>query len=160
MNRRQAWILAGIIAAAAHVRFATRDHQSYDPSDQGVSIGRYIKSSGNQDFVALASATPGAANAQPKIGPIVIDEIMYNPAAGANEFVELHNITNGSVDMSGWTFDTGPAIETGSVDVRMARPAPTRRGSPARETRIVSSHRFHRGSSESAGACEHSAPTK
>jgi hypothetical protein len=30
MTRRQAWLLAGIIGAAAVVRFATLDDQSYD----------------------------------------------------------------------------------------------------------------------------------
>ena len=43
MNRRQAWILAGIIAAAALVRFATLDHQSYD-HDEAVTAWRVLES--------------------------------------------------------------------------------------------------------------------
>gem|GEM_PF-458115 len=82
-----------------------RDQQDYDPSDVGVTLGRYVKSGGSQDFVAMASATPGAANGLPEVGPVVIDEVMYNPAAGSNEYVELRNTTNDPVDLSNWTFD-------------------------------------------------------
>jgi hypothetical protein len=82
-----------------------RDTQDYDPSDQGVTLGQYVKSTGKADFTALASATPGAANALAAVGPIVISEVMYNPEAGGNEFIELRNITNEAVDVSGWTFD-------------------------------------------------------
>ena len=36
----------------------------------------------------------GAANAYPRVGPVVISEIMYNPLVGdAYEFIELRNVT-------------------------------------------------------------------
>ncbi len=41
MTRRQAWLLAGIIGAAALVRFATLDHQSYD-HDEAVTAWRVL----------------------------------------------------------------------------------------------------------------------
>src|SRR5919204_4501936 len=41
MTRRQAWLLVGIIAAAAAVRFATLGHQSYD-HDGAVTAGRVL----------------------------------------------------------------------------------------------------------------------
>src|ERR687888_59573 len=41
MTRRQAWLLVGIIAAAAAVRFATLGHQSYD-HDEAVTAGRVL----------------------------------------------------------------------------------------------------------------------
>ena len=41
MTRRQAWLLVGIIAAAAVVRFATLDHQSYD-HDEAVTAWRVL----------------------------------------------------------------------------------------------------------------------
>lgn len=82
-----------------------REAQSYDASDRGVAEGQYTKSTGKQDFTPLFSPTPGATNAAPVIGPIVISEIMYDPAPGGNEFIELRNITNADVDVSGWTFD-------------------------------------------------------
>jgi hypothetical protein len=39
--------------------------------------------------------TPDANNAGPKVGPVVINEIMYNPPTGYQneEYIELHNIT-------------------------------------------------------------------
>ena len=41
MSRRQAWILAAIVGAAAVVRFATLDHQSYD-HDEAVTAWRVL----------------------------------------------------------------------------------------------------------------------
>ena len=70
-------------------------------SETGVSFGRYYKpSTGNYNFVAMEENTPGSANSYPKVGPIVISEIMYNPdwPEGGSytndqyEYIELHNI--------------------------------------------------------------------
>src|SRR5919109_2685176 len=43
MNRRQAWLLAGIIGVAAVVRFATLHHQGYD-HDEAVTAWRILHS--------------------------------------------------------------------------------------------------------------------
>ncbi|MGE5609826.1 MAG: hypothetical protein ACM359_11265, partial [Bacillota bacterium] len=56
-------------------------------------LGRYLKSTGGSDFVPLSGPTPGQANAYPLVGPVVINEIMYNPSVDASEFIELRNIT-------------------------------------------------------------------
>ncbi|MCI0747635.1 MAG: lamin tail domain-containing protein [Verrucomicrobia subdivision 3 bacterium] len=89
----------------------------FGASDRGVSFGRYSTSRGI-DFVPLSRTTfgadtpatlndfrsgAGAANAPPRVGPVVINEIMYNPTGGGSEFIELLSITNGPVDLSGWT---------------------------------------------------------
>jgi hypothetical protein len=65
----------------------------------------------NPGSVAEFRLGTGAANAGPKIGPIIINEIMYHPADGPggadnalHEFVELHNITTSSVNVGGWKF--------------------------------------------------------
>ncbi|MBN1672209.1 MAG: lamin tail domain-containing protein [Kiritimatiellae bacterium] len=88
----------------------------------GVAFARHVCSDGGVDFVAQSTAnTLGTANAYPKVGPVVINEIMYNPAgrpdlpAGADavcEFVELHNISAGAVPLydpanpaNGWQLD-------------------------------------------------------
>src|SRR4029077_7434695 len=55
--------------------------------------GRFVLSTGAADFTALSAPTPGTANAYPKVGPVVINEVMYNPN-GNGEFIELMNITN------------------------------------------------------------------
>ena len=49
---------------------------------------------GATDFVRMQSPTPGAANAQPTVGPIVINEIMYHPVSGESEFIELWNTSD------------------------------------------------------------------
>jgi hypothetical protein len=76
----------------------------FGAAENGVSFGRYYMSTGAVHFVAQSSRTPGATNALPKVGPVVISEVMYHPpdrAGGADdqdmEFIELYNITSNSV---------------------------------------------------------------
>jgi hypothetical protein len=75
--------------------------QDFGASETGISFGRYFKASiNNVDFVAMSEPTPGWDNAYPKVGPIVINEIMYNPLINRDaEFVEIYNITNSKVDL-------------------------------------------------------------
>jgi len=78
--------------------------QDFGASETGVAFGRHLKSTGGTDFVAMSSNTPEVANAYPKVGPIVISEIMYNPKTNADaEYVELHNISGTSVNL--WEYD-------------------------------------------------------
>ena len=85
-----------------------RSTEDFGASATGVPFGRYYKSStDNYNFVAMAGATPGAANSDPKVGPIVISEIMYNPDWSIDgpytddqyEYVELHNVTGEPVTL-------------------------------------------------------------
>ena len=82
--------------------------EDFDASYTGISFGRYYKSSTDSyNFVPMDHNTPGAANAYPKVGPIVISEIMYNPdwpaggmyANDGYEFIELYNITDEAVKL-------------------------------------------------------------
>jgi hypothetical protein len=65
--------------------------------------------------VAMEQNTPGSVNSNPKVGPIVISEIMYNPQwpfGGSYindeyEYIELHNISAQPVTL--YDFDTGKA---------------------------------------------------
>jgi len=93
-----------------------REYEDFGASPTGVSFGRYFKrSTGNYNFVMMDHITPGRANAYPKVGPIVISEIMYNPASGdqKQEYVELHNIGSTAVALCdpneglGWMFTDG-----------------------------------------------------
>lgn len=70
----------------------TVDVVSFGVSPNGVSLGRYRTSTGAVDFPLQKAVTLGAANAGPRVGPVVISEIMYNPAAGS-EYVVLTNIS-------------------------------------------------------------------
>ncbi|HIJ51802.1 MAG TPA: hypothetical protein HPP66_01455 [Planctomycetes bacterium] len=67
--------------------------QEFGASQTGVSFGRYLTSTGIYHFVALDHNTPELPNAGPRVGPIVINEIMYNPPSGNQneEYIELYN---------------------------------------------------------------------
>jgi hypothetical protein len=93
-----------------------RDVEDFGASQTGVSFGRYYKSStDNYNFVAMESETPGSANANPKVGPVVINEIMYNPdwpdgGSYTNEqyeYIELYNTSTEPVNLQGWKFTNG-----------------------------------------------------
>jgi hypothetical protein len=69
--------------------------------------------------VALSEPTPGGANAEPRIGPIVINEIMYHPDITADaEYVELLNISDAPATLydaeagSPWRFTDDPEDAT------------------------------------------------
>ncbi len=62
----------------------------------GVSYGRYINSIGEEHFVAQSAKTLNAANAAPRIGPIVFTEIMYHHPEG-RDYLELKNISPSNV---------------------------------------------------------------
>jgi len=93
-----------------------RQVENFGASQTNVSIGRYYKpSTDNFNFVAMDYNTPDSNNAYPKVGPIVINEIMYNPPTGNQneEYIELHNITGVTVTLyrydkfASWKFTDG-----------------------------------------------------
>jgi hypothetical protein len=114
----------------------------FGPAENGVSFGRYVNSVGDIQYVpmrALSLGTSvtaqsptnlittfrtgqGATNPYPKVGPIVISEIMYYPAPlGTNdntrdEFVELKNTTNVAVALYDVNFPTNRWRLRGGVD--------------------------------------------
>ncbi len=93
-----------------------RVHAAYGPQDSGISFGRFATSQG-VEFVALAQPTLGAGNASALVGPVVINEIMYNPPPGGVEYVELHNISSSAQSLSGWRLAN--AVEVALPDVSL-----------------------------------------
>ncbi len=80
--------------------------EDFGASETGVAFGRYRKSTGAYNFVAMSENTPGGPNAYPKVGPVVISEIMYHPAGdGDAEYVELLNISGETIVL--YDFATG-----------------------------------------------------
>lgn len=98
----------------------TRARARFGAAENGVSFGRYLTSVG-AEFTALSAPTfgvnnpgsvadfrtgTGAPNAYPKVGPLVISEIMYHPPdTGTNdntldEFIEICNVTPDTVPLS------------------------------------------------------------
>ena len=84
---------------------------NFGAAPDGGTFGRYVISTGEEHFPGQLAATPGNPNAGPRIGPIVINEIMYHPDGG-DEFVELKNITTNTVQL----FDAAFATNTWKVD--------------------------------------------
>jgi hypothetical protein len=76
------------------------DDEDFDASEVGVAFGRYQKSTGTYNFIAMSENTPWLPNAYPKVGPIVINEIMYHPNDNPDaEYVELLNISDSTVTL-------------------------------------------------------------
>ena len=104
-----------------------RDVVKFGATEQAVSVGRYQKSSG-VDFTILNAMTfgnddpanvqqfrqgTGRTNALPKVGPIVITEVMYHPPNDPGgfdnqlyEFIEMKNISSNAVPLYHTAFPT------------------------------------------------------
>lgn len=81
--------------------------QPFGVSRPGLSFGRYTYQDGQMcDFTVLNATTPGAANTNPAVGPLVIREVMYHPEPCGTydkeeyEYIEIYNISNYSVLLS------------------------------------------------------------
>jgi hypothetical protein len=88
------------------------DHIQFGAAANGESIGRFPNGIG--PVVPLASVTLDNENSQPRIGPVVISEVMYNPPTADNgfapeilEFVEIHNTSGAAVDLGNWRIRGG-----------------------------------------------------
>jgi hypothetical protein len=99
-------------ASGALLGFASERNFGASPRD--VTFGHVLKSDGGDDFTALIAPTRGASNTPPRVGPIVIEEIMYNPSQGGEEFIELKNISGGPLPLfdparptNTWAFTSG-----------------------------------------------------
>ena len=88
----------------------------FGDSENGVSFGPHVISTGEEHFVALSSVTVDGANSAPKVGPIIISEIMYRPPDddgdnSLDEFIELQNTSGSAVALfettNSWKLDKG-----------------------------------------------------
>jgi len=107
--------------------------QGYDfgASATGVAFGRYTNSQTNIHFVAMSSNTFGFENARPRVGPVVISELMYHPPDlsdgsdnSLDEYVELQNLTTNDVPLydpayptNGWRLNEGIDFSFSNSDV-------------------------------------------
>ena len=83
------------------------DAVQFEAQADGVSYGRWPD--GANDFYALATRTPGAANSPISISDIVINELMYHPLSGNDDdqFIELYNQSTNPVSLANWQFTSG-----------------------------------------------------
>lgn len=84
----------------------------FGASEAGVSFGRHLNSQNTAFFTLQQTPTFGSANAGPKIGPIVISELMIDPLAGNDEYIELRNVSDQPVPL----FDPANPGNTWKVD--------------------------------------------
>jgi hypothetical protein len=92
------------------------DRAEFGASEPGVTLGRHTLSTGGYDFVQLTGPTPGGSNADPRVGPVVISEIMYRPDyLPTAEYIELFNASDAPVALydadaeAPWRLDFMPA---------------------------------------------------
>ena len=71
-------------------------YAQFSGSETGVSMARYAntESPARTFFVQQKTVTLGAANSGPKVGPMIISEIHYQPSGTASEFIEIRNNGN------------------------------------------------------------------
>lgn len=93
----------------------------------GATFGRYVISTGNDHFVTQIAPTLGATNSGPKVGPVVISELMYYPPElpgnfenFRDEFIELHNVTGSPVPL----FDPAHPTNTWRIQGGVSHPFP------------------------------------
>jgi len=86
--------------------------EEFGPSLEGQTIGFHYKpSSDSYNFLPLENPTPGAINSLPRLGPIVISEIMYH---GTVEYLELLNVSSKPIPLRDWKIEQGIEIQISS----------------------------------------------
>lgn len=70
------------------------DSVDFSAADTEESFGLFQRSDGTFDFTEQRTTTRGLSNGLPRVGPVVISEIMAVPTPGMAEYVELTSLTN------------------------------------------------------------------
>lgn len=99
---------------------------AFEGSEPDVTFGRLVNSAGQEQFAPQLAASLQAANTGPKVGPVIVNEIMYHlPAVFANdrywdndedEYIELHNATAQPVPLFDPVHSTNTWTLRGTVD--------------------------------------------
>ncbi len=99
---------------------------NFGAAENGVSFGRHVISTGEERFVAQISTTLGSANSGPRVGPVVIREIMYHPpdlSDGSDnsddEYIEIRNISPALVRLFDQDYPTNTWRLRGGVDFNL-----------------------------------------
>jgi len=81
----------------------------FGASLNGVSFGLHVTSTGAREFVAQVSTSLGGPNAGPRVGPLVISEVMYHPldlvvgnqsfGNTMDEYIEVQNLSGTAVPL-------------------------------------------------------------
>ncbi|MCH8921973.1 MAG: lamin tail domain-containing protein, partial [Planctomycetes bacterium] len=101
-------------AAGGLTHFA--DSVQFGAAMLGESFGRWPNAEGELYPMTSPTLDPPGPNSGPRIGPVIISEIMYHPQdpgdtidPGDLEFVEIYNPTDQTVDLTHWGIGGGVA---------------------------------------------------
>jgi hypothetical protein len=95
---------------------------SFGASEVGTTFGRHVISTGAEHFVTQVTPTLNKVNAGPKVGPVVINEIMSSPAYDGGEgsrdyqYLELRNVASEPVPLFDSNFPANTWRIEGAVD--------------------------------------------
>lgn len=87
-----------ILSAPGSGGLETVDRTKFGVSPNGVSLGRFVTSTGTVHFPLQSKLTLAAPNAGPLVPPVVISEIAYDPAQGP-EYLVLTNSSDQAVPL-------------------------------------------------------------
>ena len=124
-HRDDAWLLQSD-AAGNPTRFV--DHVEFDAARGGESFGRWPDDDGR--LVPMQKVTLGRENSGPRVGPVMIGEVMYYPpeTAGADpddlEFVEITNPFGELIDLTDWRIRGGLDFDFPADTILPARSSP------------------------------------
>ncbi len=81
-----------------------------------LSFGTSVGAGDPPGLLATFRTGTGAANSAPRVGPLVINEVLYNPVSGAEEYVEVRNLTGAAVDLYDPAFPLNRWRLAGGID--------------------------------------------
>ena len=107
------------------------DQVSFGAAALGESFGRTPNGTGR--LAPMSNQTLDAANAAPRVGPVIVSEINYNPdpspvVAADREFIEVYNPTGSAVDLTEWrvrggiSYDFAPGTTLGAGEILVVVP--------------------------------------
>ena len=100
------WLVEGD-AAGNVIRVV--DQVEFGAAAAGESFGRWPDPQG--DLYPMAARTLGSANSGPRVGPLIISEVHYNPADAPDvedlEYIEIYNPATQAVQLDHWRIRKG-----------------------------------------------------
>ncbi|MFY0689941.1 MAG: lamin tail domain-containing protein [Cyclobacteriaceae bacterium] len=90
----------------------------FDETDRNVSLGWHTNSQGHTEYVGQSAPSFGASNKSPKVGPVVIDRIMFHPADSTPEYLVLKNISTDTITLTS-ADDLSHGWKIGGVDLTL-----------------------------------------
>lgn len=103
------WLMQAEPGSNRLTRFV--DRVEFGAAPTGESWGRWPDGLPFAALYPMGSRTIGGENTGTRVGPVVINEVLYAPAAGGQEFIELRNLTDAQVSLDGWRFTAGIDFE-------------------------------------------------